>query len=93
MDSMELIRATVGLIIIVVAGFLALKRAWFLQGLVRSGQPAQGRTDQVGARVQVEATEVLGQKKLLKWSVPGIAHVFVVLRVPDPDPHGHRGVR
>ena len=36
-----------------------------------------GRTDQVGARVQVEATEVLGQKKLLKWSVPGVAHVFV----------------
>ena len=77
MDSMMLIRATVGLVIIVVAGFLALKRAWFLQGLVRSGQPAVGRTDQVGARVEVEATEVLGQKKLLKWSVPGIAHVFV----------------
>jgi ferredoxin len=77
MDSMMLIRGTVGLIIIVVAGFLALKRAWFLQGLIRSGQPAVGRTDQVGARVQVEATEVLGQKKLLKWSVPGIAHVLV----------------
>ena len=93
MDSMVLIRGTVGLIIIVVAGFLALKRAWFLFGLVRSGQPAVGRTDQVGARVQVEATEVLGQKKLLKWSVPGIAHVLRVLRVPDPDPHGRRGLR
>ncbi|HYN56890.1 MAG TPA: 4Fe-4S dicluster domain-containing protein [Motilibacterales bacterium] len=77
MDSMMLIRAAVGLVIIAVAGVLALKRAWFLQGLIRSGQPAVGRTDQVSARVQVEATEVLGQKKLLKWSVPGIAHVFV----------------
>ena len=27
--------------------------------------------------MEVELTEVLGQRKLLKWSVPGVAHVFV----------------
>ena len=65
MDSMMLIRATVGLIIIVVAGFLALKRAWFLQGLVRSGQPAVGRTDQVGAREPCTA-EIGGGEEEIK---------------------------
>ena len=76
MDSMMLIRASVGVIIIAVAGFLAIRRAWFLTKLVRAGQPAVGRTDQVGTRAEAEVTEVLGQKKLLKWTVPGIAHVF-----------------
>ena len=37
---------------------------------------AVGRTTDAPKRVEAEATEVLGQKKLLKWTVPGIAHVF-----------------
>lgn len=76
MDSMMVVRAVVGVILILVAGFLALRRAWFLYRLVRSGQPAVGRTDQVPVRVEAEVTEVLGQRKLLKWTVPGVAHVF-----------------
>ena len=76
MDSMMLIRASVGVIIIAVAGFLAIKRGWFLTKLVRAGEPAVGRSGQVGVRAEAELTEVLGQKKLLKWTVPGIAHVF-----------------
>ena len=77
MDSMMLIRAAVGALLIVVAGAIAFERSWFLQGLIRSGQPAVGRTDQVPARVEAQVTEVLGQQKLLKWSIPGMAHVFV----------------
>ena len=76
MDSMMVVRAVVGVILILVAGLLALRRAWFLYRLVRSGQPAVGRTDQVPVRVEAEVTEVLGQRKLLKWTVPGVAHVF-----------------
>jgi Fe-S oxidoreductase len=77
MESYMIVRAVVGLAILVAAGFFALKRTWFLYTLVRSGQPAVGRTEKVPARVETQFTEVLGQKKLLKWSAPGVAHVFV----------------
>ncbi|MGB7980117.1 MAG: heterodisulfide reductase-related iron-sulfur binding cluster [Candidatus Nanopelagicales bacterium] len=76
MDAMTVFRVVVGLVLIVGAGAFALRRVWFLQGLIRSGQPAVGRTDQVPARVGAELTEVLAQQKLLKWTVPGVAHVF-----------------
>ncbi len=76
MDAMTVFRVVVGLALIIGAGAFALRRVWFLQGLIRSGQPAVGRTDQVPARVEAEFSEVLGQKKLLKWTAPGVAHVF-----------------
>jgi Fe-S oxidoreductase len=71
-----LIRALVGAAITIVLLGFAIKRGWFLVRLGRSGKPAVGRTDDTGVRVGAEATEVLGQRKLLKWTVPGIAHVF-----------------
>ena len=82
-DSMAL-RLIVGLAITVVLAGLAVKRTWFLYRLVRSGQPAVDRTAQKKVRVKAEVTEVLGQKKLLAWTVPGVAHVlafwgFIVL--------------
>ncbi len=77
MDSMMIVRAVLGVLLIVAAGASPCARAWFLLPLIRSGQPAVGRTDQVPARVETQFTEVLGQRKLLKWSVPGMAHVFV----------------
>jgi Fe-S oxidoreductase len=70
------IRAVVGALITVVLLGFALKRGWFLYSLARAGKPAVGRTDNAGKRVEAEATEVLAQRKLLKWTVPGVAHVF-----------------
>jgi Fe-S oxidoreductase len=82
-DSMTL-RLVVGLAISVVLSALALKRVWFLYRLVRSGEPAVDRTAQKRVRAKAEVVEVFGQKKLLAWTVPGIAHVlafwgFIVL--------------
>jgi len=74
-DSMAL-RFGVGLVITVVLLGFAAKRLWFLYSLVRSGQPEVGRTAERKSRVKVEVTEVFGQKKLLAWTIPGIAHVF-----------------
>ena len=34
-------------------------------------------TGRLGAAVKRQVVEVFGQKKLLKWSVPGAAHFFV----------------
>lgn len=78
------LRLIVGLAITIVLAGLAGKRTWFLYRLVRSGQPAVDRTAQKKVRVKAEVTEVLGQKKLLAWTVPGVAHVlafwgFIVL--------------
>lgn len=71
-----LIRAVVGVVIVVVLAAFAAKRGWYLFTLARSGQPAVGRFQDPGARIGAEATEVFGQRKLLKWTIPGIAHVF-----------------
>ncbi|MFM7599454.1 MAG: Fe-S oxidoreductase, partial [Actinomycetota bacterium] len=76
MDTLDLVRIVLGTAIIVVCAALAARRILFLQGLVRSGQPAVGRTSHVGRRAELEGTQVLGQKKLLQWVVPGVAHVF-----------------
>lgn len=67
-------RLVVGVLITLVALALAAWRANRLQQVIRSGQPAVGRTDDKGVRLQNELVEVLGQKKLLKWSPSGPAH-------------------
>ena len=71
-----LLRAVVGVALTVIILALAGKRGWFLFSLARSGKPASGRTKDAPKRVEAEAIEVLGQKKLLKWTIPGLAHVF-----------------
>ena len=67
-------RLVVGVLITVIALGLAAWRANRIQQVVLSGQPAVGRTDEKGVRLQNELVEVLGQKKLLKWSPSGPAH-------------------
>ena len=54
---------------------------FFLGRLITSGKPApdriEGVTHRVGTALKTQLVEVFGQKKLLKWSVPGAAHFFV----------------
>ena len=76
METLDVVRIVLGTAIIVVAAFFATRRILFLQSMIRSGQPAVGRTSHVGKRAELEGTQVLGQKKLLQWAIPGIAHVF-----------------
>src|SRR5271169_6803697 len=71
---------TVGLVLTAVAFAIAGRRLWWLKRLGMSGQPAPERIAAVrehpGTDVATEATEVVGQRKLLKWTVPGIAHAL-----------------
>ncbi|MGB9307867.1 MAG: (Fe-S)-binding protein, partial [Mycobacterium sp.] len=78
MTTQTLIRLVLGLSMTAVVGVLALRRVWWLYKLVMSGQPASGRTDDLGARIWAQVSEVLGQRKLLKWSLPGLAHFFTM---------------
>src|ERR1700749_119854 len=73
---------TVGLLVTAVALAIAGRRMVSLKRLAFSGQPAPERVAAVrshpGRDVEVQATEVIGQRKLLKWSVPGAAHAATV---------------
>ncbi len=71
----------IGLLLNLIALPIAGRRVWFLERLITSGQPApdrvEGVTGRLGLAVKTQVVEVFGQKKLLKWSVPGAAHFFV----------------
>jgi Fe-S oxidoreductase len=72
------LRIVAGLVLTVAAFALAGRRLWWLYRVARTGQPAPERVAAVrehpGRDVGTEATEVIGQRKLLQWSVPGAAH-------------------
>src|SRR4029077_6403957 len=70
------LRLTLALVMLAVTIVVAGRRVGWLTRLVRSGQPAPGRTDRVGERLRAQLVEVFGQRRLLRWSVPGIAHFF-----------------
>jgi Fe-S oxidoreductase len=74
------VRIIFGLVLTAVAVALAGRRLWWLYRVARSGQPAPERVAAVrehpGRDAGIEATEVIGQRKLLQWSVPGVAHAL-----------------
>src|ERR1700760_141339 len=73
-----LIRLVVGMgMTLVVAAFAARRVLWLFK-LITSGRPAPGHTDDPGQRVWAEVSEVFGQRRLLKWSIPGLAHFFTM---------------
>src|ERR1700743_775481 len=73
-----LIRLVVGLGMTAIIALLAVRRVLGLAKLTLSGQPVSGRTDDVGTRVWTQISEVFGQRRLLKWSVPGVAHFLTM---------------
>src|SRR5690348_11869046 len=88
---------TVGLVLTVVALAIAGRRMWWLKRLAFTGQPAPERVAAVrehpGRDVEVQASEVVGQRKLLKWTVPGAAHAatfwgFIVLLLTIIEAYG-----
>jgi len=91
------LRIVIGLVLTAAAAVLAGRRLWWLQRVARSGQPAPERIAAVrehpGRDVETQATEVIGQRKLLQWSVPGAAHAltfwgFIVLLLTIIEAYG-----
>ncbi len=84
MDTDQTIRLVVGLGIMAISLAIAGRRALFLFKLISSGQPSPGRLKGANKRIGLQFVEVFGQKRLLKWSVPGVAHfvtfwAFIIL--------------
>ena len=87
------LRLTLALLMLVVTAVVAGRRILWLRRLIRSGRPAPGRTDDMADRLRAQATEVFGQRRLLKWTVPGVAHFltfwgFVVLAITIVEAYG-----
>jgi Fe-S oxidoreductase len=70
------LRLVIGLLLTVVALAVAGRRGATIAKLIRSGQPAHDRSQDLGRRFRTQLVEVFGQKRLLKWTVPGLAHFF-----------------
>jgi Fe-S oxidoreductase len=91
------LRIVIGLALTAAAAVLAGRRVWWLFRLGRTGQPAPERIEAVrdhpARDAEVQATEVIGQRKLLQWSVPGAAHAltfwgFIVLILTIVEAYG-----
>jgi Fe-S oxidoreductase len=68
-------RMVVGVLMTAVTVAVVTRRLNMLFSLGKLGQPADpSRKNHLGERVKAELVEVGAQKKLLKWTVPGIAH-------------------
>jgi hypothetical protein len=71
-------RMIIGLGLTVIAFAVAGRRVWWL---AFSGQPAPERVayarSHPGREAETQLTEVIGQRKLLKWTVPGAVHAAV----------------
>jgi Fe-S oxidoreductase len=76
--TQTLIRLVVGLGMTAVVAVFAARRINWLTRLTLAGQPATGRADKLGTRIWTQIAEVLGQRRLLKWSIPGLAHFFTM---------------
>ncbi len=81
MGTLEWVRLAIGLAATAIVLVFAAKRVLWLTELIRSGQPTiheRGRKDKLSERLLNQAKEVFAQTKLLKWSIPGIAHFFTM---------------
>ena len=92
------VRLVIGLLMTVATIAIAGRRVWWLFRLIRSGQPVSGRLDDVPGRIRAELAEVFGQRRLLRWSIPGVAHFltfwgFLVLFLTIIEAYGALFVR
>jgi len=91
------LRMVVGLVLTAVALAIAGRRLWWLGRVALSGQPAPERAryakTHLAGDLKTQLTEVIGQRKLLKWSIPGAAHAatfwgFIVLLLTIIEAYG-----
>ena len=91
------LRIIIGLGLTSIAFAIAGRRLWWLYRLAMTGQPAPERIEALkthpGKGAETQVTEVFGQRKLLQWTAPGIAHFltfwgFVILLLTILEAYG-----
>ncbi|BBZ20395.1 (Fe-S)-binding protein [Mycolicibacterium gadium] len=81
METQMLIRIISVVLMLALVGVFAFKRVLFLTNLIRSGAKTSvenNRKDNLKKRITTQFEEVFGQTRLLKWSIPGMAHFFTM---------------
>jgi len=73
-----LVRVLIGFFVTAIAFGIAGRRFFWLYRLIRSGQPDDRRWQGVRRTAEAEVVEVAGQRKLLRWTIPGLAHLFTM---------------
>ncbi|MFI5034951.1 MAG: (Fe-S)-binding protein [Acidimicrobiales bacterium] len=73
-----LARIIIGLGVTLLCFALAGRRFYWLSTLIRRGREAPRRWHGLRQVSGAEVTEVAGQRKLLAWTVPGVAHFFTM---------------
>jgi Fe-S oxidoreductase len=74
-----LVRIILGMGLTLVGFGIAARRFHWLSRLIRSGKPAPERVrGSILPKAEAEVTEVAGQRKLLQWTIPGLAHFFTM---------------
>ena len=73
------VRYILGIAVTLIGFGIAGFRFHWLSKLIRSGKKDPNRTrGSIAPKAEAEAVEVAGQKKLLQWTVPGLAHFFTM---------------
>jgi Fe-S oxidoreductase len=72
------VRWGIGLLVTIAALIVAGRRARWIVRLIRSGRPDEHRHRGWPEVAKAEVTEVAGQRKLLRWTVPGVAHAVTM---------------
>ncbi|MDQ2754221.1 MAG: Fe-S oxidoreductase, partial [Actinomycetota bacterium] len=70
------LRLVLGFAFTAIGLLFVARRGWFLYRLVATGTPAPGRFRNAPAQLKAELADVFAQRKLLRRTVPGVAHFF-----------------
>ncbi|HEX6970362.1 MAG TPA: (Fe-S)-binding protein [Micromonosporaceae bacterium] len=79
MGTVQIVTTILAAAITLVAVALAVRAVSRMVAVVRSGQPAPGRFGDKGTRAKVMLAETLGHTRMLRWSLVGAAHWFVMV--------------
>ena len=73
-----LARIVIGPVVSLLGFAIAGRRFFWLSRLIRTGKEAPRRWNGFRRVTEAELVEVAGQRKLLRWTIPGLAHFFTM---------------
>ncbi|HEY8474722.1 MAG TPA: (Fe-S)-binding protein, partial [Natronosporangium sp.] len=79
MQAVQIMTTSVAGLVTVVAAILLVRAVRRMVAVVRLGQPDPTRSDHKPQRTLTMLREIFGHTRMLKWSVVGVAHWFVML--------------
>jgi Fe-S oxidoreductase len=79
MGPVQIVAVTLAGVITATGTALVVRAVMRMLAVVRLGQPDPERFDRKGARLRTMLTETLGHTRMLRWTVVGAAHWFVMV--------------